>query len=209
MKDYNYALSVYGREDEINSLLSYNNLKEAKVSKEIAYKYLETLLDHIEYVCEAGLAIGLDRDQCIQHDSSKFNNMEFYSYAKQFQGDGDEEFFPYAWLDHIHRNEHHWEYWIFPDGYNYTRKGETVPSPSIEEGVVIMPEKYVKEMVADWLGASMAYTGSWDMTDWLEKNLPKIRLHSISVGYLKEILDILGYRIEYNKTRDGKFIFLI
>lgn len=44
-------------------------------------------------------------------------------------------------------------------------------------GPLPMPEKYVREMVADWMGASRAYTGSWDMRSWLDKNLPKMRLH--------------------------------
>lgn len=37
-----------------------------------------------------------------------------------------------------------------------------------------MPRKYAREMVADWMGASRGYTGSWDMEKWLDKNWPRI-----------------------------------
>lgn len=56
-----------------------------------------------------------------------------------------------------------------------------------------MPRCYALEMVADWMGSSMAYTGSWDMADWLEKNMPRIRLHTKTAAYVREVLDSLGY----------------
>ena len=43
------------------------------------------------------------------------------------------------------------------------------------------------------MGASMAYTGSWNMTGWLTKNIPSIRLHSKTVYLLRVILGELGY----------------
>jgi hypothetical protein len=58
-----------------------------------------------------------------------------------------------------------------------------------------MPEIYVREMVADWWGASRAYTGSWDMSDWLTKNLPRIekKLHPYSIDHLADVLAKIGY----------------
>jgi hypothetical protein len=43
------------------------------------------------------------------------------------------------------------------------------------------------------MGASRAYTGSWDMVEWLTKNIPRIRVHSATARYLNEILDNMGY----------------
>ena len=51
----------------------------------------------------------------------------------------------------------------------------------------------LQELNADWMGASMTYTGSWVMTDWLGLNLPKIKIHPETVAILKEILSDLGY----------------
>lgn len=56
-----------------------------------------------------------------------------------------------------------------------------------------MPNWYAIEMIADWMGASMAYTGSWDMQEWLYKNMPSIFLHSQTAGFVRGILDHLGY----------------
>jgi hypothetical protein len=39
-----------------------------------------------------------------------------------------------------------------------------------------MPEKYIREMIADWLGAEKIYSGTWDITNWLDKNLNKMLL---------------------------------
>ena len=39
-----------------------------------------------------------------------------------------------------------------------------------------MPEKMVRVMVADWMGAGRAITGKWEVWVWFEKNRHKIVL---------------------------------
>jgi len=56
-----------------------------------------------------------------------------------------------------------------------------------------MPEMFALEMVADWMGSSWAYTGSWDMSAWLTKNIPRIRLHPGTATFVGDVLDGLGY----------------
>ena len=56
-----------------------------------------------------------------------------------------------------------------------------------------MPQNYALEMVADWMGASRAYTGSWDMADWLSTHISKIKVHSVTAEYLFDVLSSLGY----------------
>jgi hypothetical protein len=149
--------------------------------------FLDSLVKHITYVREAGEKIGVARHQLEWHDLSKFSVLELPGYVRNFFGDkADPDGFASAWLNHIHQNNHHWQHYIFPDGH--TPKGSTV-----ENGVVFMPYHYALEMVADWIGASKAYTGSEDMTDWLVKNLPNIRVHSKTKEYLRQELDMLGY----------------
>ena len=41
-----------------------------------------------------------------------------------------------------------------------------------------MPEHFVREMVADWMGAGRAITGAWEMVEWYAKNREKIKLAS-------------------------------
>jgi hypothetical protein len=40
-----------------------------------------------------------------------------------------------------------------------------------------MPEPLVREMVADWMGAGRAITGTWDVAGWYAKNRERMVLH--------------------------------
>lgn len=152
------------------------------------------LKEHISNVREAGRAIGVPDEQLNCHDDSKWGRNEFPYYATNFIQDdmsplSEEEVkdgFAVAWMHHIHHNQHHWQHWLFPDGYS--PRGSTV-----EDGAIFMPGNYVREMVADWMGASKTYTGSWDMTEWLGNNLDKIKIHSRSREILHSVLSGLGY----------------
>jgi hypothetical protein len=147
----------------------------------------ESVHKHIFYVQQAGEKIGVPSGQLQRHDLSKFMIQEFPHYARQFHGDkADPDGFAGAWLHHIHSNPHHWQYWMFPDAF--VTKGSKV-----ENGVVEMPPTYALEMIADWMGASYVYTGSWDMAEWLFKNIPRIILHSETAEYVRQTLDMLGY----------------
>lgn len=160
------------------------------ITEEIAAAYLDSLNRHIAAVREAGLKLDVPLEQLNIHDQSKFGLDEFPFYARNFFGDkGDPDGWARAWLHHIHANPHHWNHWLFAD--SFTPKGSTV-----EGGAVPMPHKYIREMVADWMGAGFAYTGSWDMTKWLTENLPRIRLHSQTAREVGEILTWLGYDVE-------------
>jgi hypothetical protein len=156
------------------------------IDRAVANAYTNSLREHIACVQEAGQRIGVPVAQLEVHDLSKWSEAEFPGYAKHFKGGGAPDEFAKAWLHHIHLNSHHWEHWIFSDGF--TPKGSTV-----ENGVVQMPPLYILEMVADWMGASRAYTGSWDMADWLSNHIPKIKVHSKTAEILRGILDGLGY----------------
>jgi hypothetical protein len=155
--------------------------------KEVVDAYTESLNKHIAYVQEAGRKLGVPENLLECHDASKWRFPEFPGYAMHFHGGGAPDAFAIAWIHHIHHNPHHWQHWVFPD--NFTPKG----SKEVENGVLQMPEVYALEMVADWMGSSMAYTGSWDMTKWLHKNLHKVKLHSRTATYVREVLDDLGY----------------
>lgn len=147
--------------------------------------YTESLRNHITYVKFAGLKLGLPDWRYEQHDTSKFSQHEIHAYANNFFGAKDNpEGFAYAWLHHIHNNPHHWQYWVFPGDY---------PQKGSEYNRLAMPPHYAVEMVADWLGASKAYTDSWDMTDWIFKNYDSVILHSLTLAFVNDLLSLLGY----------------
>lgn len=149
--------------------------------------YLNSLDKHIHFVREAGAKLGVPNDLLLRHDATKSSVYELSAYVKNFQGGGDPVGFPFAWLHHIHHNPHHWQHWLFGD--RWARAGS-----DIVDGALPMPEVFAKEMVADWMGSSMAYTGAWDMSAWLTKNIPRIRLHPKTATFVGKVLSDLGYK---------------
>jgi hypothetical protein len=138
-------------------------------------RYLWLTVKHKAFVAYAGLRwAGASPWLLLIHDWSKFTLSEAPHYGRQFFGDkGDPEGFAAAWLHHQNHNPHHWEYWIPRTGHNRGPSGDNAPLP--------MPERYVREMVADWLGASRAYAGSYPPSlqewPWFQGNAHKVRLH--------------------------------
>lgn len=154
-------------------------------------QFLESLNKHRQYVIEAAEIAGWGSDDLLMrrllvHDLSKFSPEEFDPYAVWFYGGktNPTEFLA-AWQHHLHANDHHWEYWVV-HGFNF--KGADVSNDCL-----YMPMLQVTEMVCDWMGASMAYTGSYDMTGWLKGNLGRVRLHPQSAKHLRMLLVDMGY----------------
>jgi hypothetical protein len=153
-------------------------------------EYFESLHLHKKHVMAAGLIVGgIPDERLFNHDASKFTIDEYPYYARQFHGDrGDPVGFARAWLHHIHCNDHHWNHWLFADGYSPYGSGVEL------SGALPMPEVCVREMVADWMGASRTYTDSWNMEEWLNEHLPqKIILHSESFLIVGQVLRDIGY----------------
>lgn len=174
--------------------LPIGDLLEDEYDHEAWKKHYEKLILHIRAVQAAGAALGVSPRQLEVHDLSKFSLDEFGSYAMHFEGGGAPVLFENAWHHHLHHNPHHWQHWIFPDGFAM-REGRS------ERGVLPMPRRYALEMVADWMGAGFAYAGSWDMSDWLRANLPKIVVHSQTAAYLRRVLTDIGYGEIVRDTR--------
>ena len=56
----------------------------------------------------------------------------------------------------------------------------------------MMPGIAVREMVADWMGASRAYEGFWtDSKDWtwVNDNIPKMNLNPMTIKDIAVIID--------------------
>lgn len=161
---------------------------ETGVEKVWLENYLESLQRHINYVREAGKRLGVPFPQLYVHDASKFEVIEFPAYARQFYGDrGDPEGFARAWLHHQNVNEHHWEYWILRS--IHTKNSRVDP----DTNCLPMPDRFVREMVADWMGASKAYTGSWSIIAWWGKKRETIVLHPDTFKVVIKILQEVNY----------------
>ncbi|MBT2679388.1 hypothetical protein J7E38_10275 [Bacillus sp. ISL-35] len=150
-------------------------------------KYMLYILDHkINVLVECwmeGLFI-----QGITHDLSKFSPKEFFPYARKvYSGkrlsEEEEIRWRYAWLNHQHKNKHHWEYWVVDPN-----KKLALP----------MPRKHLLEMVCDWRSFSRKWGrkvkfSTLDLSD-------RIILHPDTRKELEMIM-------RNNKKPDSKEIF--
>ena len=130
-------------------------------------KYLSNfirIIRHKYYVAINCFKYGLFL-QGIFHDVSKFFPIEFIAYSNYFFGkDKKEKEFYSAFLSHQNRNKHHWQYWILI--YN-TGCINVLP----------MPDKYIKEMICDWIGAGKSVNDKDDVLGWYNKNKDKMILN--------------------------------
>lgn len=147
-------------------------------------KHITKTLEHKWYVLIAGLKVGAPLWRLIIHDWSKFTPAEAPHYARQFYGKPEDFSYKFAkaWNHHIHCNPHHWEHWVCISGR--------------DKGPLPMPVPLVLEMVADWMGASRAYSGKWPQSlytwDWWQKNWSKIELHPSTRATVIQILNEQG-----------------
>lgn len=164
------------------------------------WHFIWSAIRHKWFVLLAGIRLNVPLWQLLTHDLSKFTNSEFVGYvllpprdnsgAHIFDTAANPGNFATAWLHHQNRNQHHWEYWMI-------RSDHTSGAIS---GCLPMPDRYLREMIADWMGASRAYTGSWDMREWLLSKLPRTQLHPETHQTTMAYLQQLGY----TPTKEGE-----
>jgi len=163
-------------------------------------KYLISQIRHKWFVflecCKLGIPwLG------IIHDVSKFLPSEWWGYARYFYGDypawaglgawGKSYYtgptkesvtkgFDVAWLHHQHRNRHHWQRWLLMLD-SARSDGKLIP--------LSMPDRYRREMLADWRGAGRAY-GNPDTASWYLEHRGEIMLHPETERWINEQLGL-------------------
>lgn len=143
-------------------------------------KYGSYVLRHKWFVFRAGLRTGAPLWRLVIHDWSKMSRGEWGPYVRSFYGpqprtDEVKLAFDQAWLHHQHRNPHHWQHWLLREDNGGLKTLE-------------IPEGFVREMVADWMGAGRAITGKWEVGSWYSKNQEKIELHPSSRALVERII---------------------
>jgi hypothetical protein len=166
--------------------------------------YLRSLLRHKWFVAVAGSKLGVSWWALLVHDWSKFTPAEWGGYVQKFYGKAAAEraavafqrttgalyrpdpiwdqaavdaAFDAAWLHHQKIQPHHWQAWVLVTDQDEPR---IRPLP--------MPEKYVREMVADWCGAGRAYTGRWDVAGWYEQQRERVVLHPDTRALVEQLV---------------------
>lgn len=138
-------------------------------------KYASYVFRHKWYVFVECVKLGVPF-LGLTHDLSKFRPDEWIPYANYFYnmngGPSPEECeaFDEAWLRHIHRNKHHWQWWVILRDNNGNR-------------ILDMPDKYRREMLADWIGAGKAQ-GNDDTAGWYAEKRPFLILHPETEAWL-------------------------
>lgn len=155
------------------------------------WAYLKYILRHKFYVFVGCRKIGVPIYLAIIHDWTKFLPCEWFPYANHFfNSDGTRRKvrdasgaydpnsqtnnFKMAWLHH-QKLKHHWQSWI-----SIGNKGSISPME--------WKEIYIREMIADWIGAGMAISGVKDPTGWYEKNADSLILHEKTRTTLEYLL---------------------
>lgn len=143
-------------------------------------KYLRYVLRHKRFVFHEGRKLGVPIFQLLAHDLSKFRPDEWAPYADYFYGTGtykDQDGFDRAWLLHQHRNPHHWQFWVLRED-------------SGAETVLRMPDRYAREMLADWRGAGRAINGKDETAAWYRKTEHARRLHPLTRAWVEAQLGL-------------------
>lgn len=151
------------------------------------HQYFWVTLRHKFYVGQAIFKTGAPWYLAIIHDWSKFRPTEYALYQHEFFGSARNDRGKvkgsrahYAFKMHYKRNKHHWQYWVADWGNRRAR---------------LMPTRYAREMIADWMGASRAYAGTWDISPWMNRHMHEMILHPLVRHYVYERLGELGYAI--------------
>lgn len=154
------------------------------------FRYLSYVVRHKWFVLVAGLKTGAPLWRLIIHDWSKFLPCEWFPYVRKFYGPKHpphssewwkvREEFDRAWLHHQHANAHHWQHWVLREDDGATK-------------VLPMPERLVREMVADWAGAGRAITGRWDIFPWYTRTKAERLLHPETLGEVEHLLGTVTF----------------
>ena len=163
------------------------------------WQHLKTVSQHRKLVRKGCFRVGLYW-QGLTHDLSKYSPTEFNVGVRYYQGtrspnaaEREEKGYSEAWMHHKGRNRHHYEYWT--DMSMETRKYESV----------VMPRKYLVEMVMDRRAACMVYQGKnyhpSSALEYLERSKERVLMHPETLRQLTYILTMLAEKGEEETFR--------
>ena len=152
-------------------------------------KGYEWILDNIPVLNNPVTNMGVDMfDQLSKHDESKHSPAEYEAYDKYFYG-GNRSYqvmqdFNYAWLHHLHRNPHHWQYWTLVND-----------EPNEGEKVLDMPYNYILEMILDWWAFSWSCGNLTEIFKWYDEHKDYIKLSDKTRKTVEDILNKIKERL--------------
>lgn len=159
----------------------------------IYIRHLWIIIAHKYYVMIECFRVGIPI-LGILHDWTKILPIEFFPQAMHGRGElnrnRDKTGYYRPWFGiekvdrslhhHVTNNKHHWQYWIM-----------NVDSNNVEP--IRIPEKYLREMVCDWIGTNKV-RGHVDYMErcrvWYLANRSKLVMHPVSSKYIRDYFGI-------------------
>ena len=125
------------------------------------------------------------------HDKSKDEEDEYNAYDAYFYGNNRSykvvQDYQRAWLTHIHRNPHHWQYWILI--HDDMENGEL-------ETILEMPYDYIVEMICDWWAFSWANGNLYEIFNWYAEHSKFMKLAPRTRETVDDIIDRIKNRLD-------------
>ena len=123
------------------------------------------------------------------HDASKSERDEYEAYDAYFYGKNRSyqvvQDYNRAWLFHIHRNPHHWQYWVLIND-----------DPNEGEILLDMPMEYIIEMICDWWSFSWKTGNLYEIFNWYEERKEYIKLSKRTRNIVENILDNIRCKLD-------------
>lgn len=165
-----YDEYIQEHKDNVNKAFTW-------IKKNIPEVFDKDILRDTEYNCIYG------------HDLSKSNLDEYNAYNAYFYGNNRSfevvEEFNRAWLLHIHRNPHHWQYWVLIN--DDPKKGEIL---------IDMPDCYIIEMICDWWSFSWKKNDMYEIFKWYKERKDYIKLSDNTRKKVERILDAMHAKLD-------------
>ena len=163
--------------------------------KENVFKGLEWIHENLPELLNGCNYGELEQQIRYDHDASKSEPDEYNAYDRYFYG-GNRSYqvvleFNHAWLKHIHRNPHHWQYWILHND-----------NPG--EGMVIldMSYRYIIEMICDWWAFSWAEDNLSEIFKWYDDHKDYMKLSDKTRKIVEDILDKIKSKLEESEKEN-------
>lgn len=123
------------------------------------------------------------------HDASKTETDEYEAYDAYFYG-GNRSYqvvqnYNRAWLLHLHRNPHHWQYWVLIN--DDPKEGKTC---------LDMPQDYIVEMICDWWSFSWSKGNLYEIFNWYDERRQYIKLSEATRRTVEDILKAIRLKLD-------------
>ena len=150
--------------------------------KSNVYEAFNWLLTNIPELTQEEIWTKAERLCAYMHDDSKYDKAEYDAYDAYFYGSEKtqqvKDDFKRAWLLHIHRNPHHWQYWILNND-----------EPEEGECLLEMPHEQILAMICDWWSFSWKTGDLYEIFNWYDSHKDYIKLNDKTRATVEDILD--------------------